>query len=529
MSEGNQAPTVDAAVTEKEQGLLDRLTVGTVIDGKYRIDELIGRGAMGVVVSATHEQLHEKVALKFLEVRTPLGSQDFKARFRREAQVSARLKNEHITRVIDVGLWRDEVPFMVMDHLVGRDLRTVIRAEGKLSVPLALDYVVQICEGLAEAHAIGVVHRDLKPSNLFLTQRADGSDLIKILDFGISKWSKQDAELDDELTQTGVVLGSPKYMAPEQLFGSGEVDARADVWSLGAILYQLLGGRPPFDQPTLAQMCAELSTERSPPSLVAINADVSDALEQVIFRCFARDRSARVQDVAELAFALLEAVGAPFADPVRTRIRASLTPGKTREATASGPQLAVTGGYAAAIALGTASGSWSSIKSIKSSSKPVEPSSSEPSPPPKRRGLVIGAVVAIGLISAVAWISTSSRSNAGTTVGTRGSTSTSALSVPSAPTTTAATAIATTTATTITTTSTTIATPTATPEPIAIGKPTHPYPPKPTTAKSTATTTATTTIETTPTTTTASPPPPPPPPPNPSTTAKKGNPLEERL
>ena len=127
---------------------------------------------------------------------------------------------------------------------------------------------MQICEGIAEAHVNGVVHRDLKPSNLFITKRPDGSELLKILDFGISKWNADETELD-ELTQTGVVLGSPKYMAPEQLFGSADVDARADVWSIGAILYEMLCGRPPFDLPTFTKICAELATDRLPPSLVA--------------------------------------------------------------------------------------------------------------------------------------------------------------------------------------------------------------------------------------------------------------------
>src|SRR5208282_5881625 len=156
------------------------------------------------------------------------------------------LRNEHIARVIDVGVWREKVPFMVMDLLVGDDLRRTLKQSpnGRLPVPTALEYIVQICEGLAEAHAHGIVHRDLKPSNIYVTKRPDGTDLIKILDFGISKWSSHEEQVD-ELTQTGVVLGSPKYMAPEQLFGSANVDARADVWSIAAILYEMLSGRPP--------------------------------------------------------------------------------------------------------------------------------------------------------------------------------------------------------------------------------------------------------------------------------------------
>ncbi|HEY2512215.1 MAG TPA: serine/threonine-protein kinase, partial [Polyangiaceae bacterium] len=155
-------------VVEETASLLKLLTVGTTIDGKYKIDEIIGRGAMGVVVAATHIHLRERVALKFLSTKAHGDTSDFHSRFRREAQVSAKLRNEHITRVIDVGVWRERVPFMVMDHLVGYDLRRTLKSspEGRLPTALALDYVVQMCEGLAEAHAHGIVHRDLKPSNL---------------------------------------------------------------------------------------------------------------------------------------------------------------------------------------------------------------------------------------------------------------------------------------------------------------------------------------------------------------------------
>ncbi|HEY5241358.1 MAG TPA: serine/threonine-protein kinase, partial [Polyangiaceae bacterium] len=293
---------------EEGKALLSDLSVGSVVDGKYRVDQVLGRGAMGVVVAATHLQLGEKVALKFLRYRAKAGvNDDFQTRFRREARVSAKLRNEHITRVIDVGVWRDHVPYMVMDYLAGTDLRDVVKASGALPIGTAIEYTVQVCDGIAEAHANGVVHRDLKPSNLFVTKRPDGSDLIKILDFGISKWSAGEAAVD-ELTQTGVVLGSPKYMAPEQLFGSSEVDARADVWSVGAILYEMLCGRPPFDLPSFTKICAELSTDRLPPSLVARRPEITPELEAVVMKCFVRTPENRTANVAELAGDILAAV-----------------------------------------------------------------------------------------------------------------------------------------------------------------------------------------------------------------------------
>jgi serine/threonine protein kinase len=306
------------------QSLLTHLTPGTVISGKYRIDSILGRGAMGVVVAATHLELREAIALKFLYAKTD-GSEDFKSRFRREAQVSAKLRNEHITRVLDVGTWREGAMYMVMEYLSGNDLRKMIRSQGPFPIGAAVEYITQVCEGVAEAHAHGIIHRDLKPSNLLVTKRADGSDLVKILDFGISKWTSM-GEDEGELTQTGVVLGSPKYMSPEQLFGAGSVDSRTDIWSIGAILYELIAGRPPYDQPSLARICADLAGNKPPPPLRDVRAEVTPELEAVVLHCLERSVDLRIQNVADLAGDLLAAVGSPYAEQVRARIRSTLDP-----------------------------------------------------------------------------------------------------------------------------------------------------------------------------------------------------------
>jgi serine/threonine-protein kinase len=306
------------------QSLLTHLTPGTVISGKYRIDSILGRGAMGVVVAATHLELREAIALKFLYAKTD-GSEDFKSRFRREAQVSAKLRNEHITRVLDVGTWREGAMYMVMEYLAGNDLRKMIKGQGPFPIGAAVEYIVQVCEGVAEAHAHGIIHRDLKPSNLLVTKRADGSDLVKILDFGISKWSAM-GEDEGELTQTGVVLGSPKYMSPEQLFGAGSVDSRTDIWSIGAILYELIAGRPPYDQPSLARICADLAGNKPPPPLRDLRTEVTPELEAVVLHCLERSIDLRIQNVADLAGDLLAAVGSPYAEQVRARIRSTLDP-----------------------------------------------------------------------------------------------------------------------------------------------------------------------------------------------------------
>jgi len=380
-------PSIDPE--DASRSLLAELTVGSVVDGKYRIDEVLGRGAMGVVVAATHEQLGERVALKFLRYHPkPGATDDFQSRFKREARVSARLKNEHITRVIDVGVWRERVPYMVMDYLTGSDLRQIIKGGGPLPVSTALDYAIQVCEGIAEAHAHGVVHRDLKPSNLFVTRRHDGTDLVKILDFGISKWTAGEAELD-ELTQTGVVLGSPKYMAPEQLFGSAEVDTRADVWSIGAILYEMLAGRPAFDLPTFTKICAELSTDRPPPSLVARRPEVTPELEAVVMKCFAREPDQRTPTVADLAGELLEAVQAPFASAARARIAATLGARTGKDAlSTSGSSispLGSSGSYGAMLSQSSGTG-----RAVVPVTSPVPPS------PEAMPSSVLGARVAEG-------------------------------------------------------------------------------------------------------------------------------------
>jgi serine/threonine-protein kinase len=385
---------------EEGKALLSDLTVGSVVDGKYRVDQVLGRGAMGVVVAATHLQLGEKVALKFLRYRAKAGvNDDFQTRFRREARVSAKLRNEHITRVIDVGVWRDHVPYMVMDYLAGTDLRDVVKASGPLPIGTAIEYTVQVCDGIAEAHANGVVHRDLKPSNLFVTKRSDGSDLIKILDFGISKWSAGEAAVD-ELTQTGVVLGSPKYMAPEQLFGSSEVDARADVWSVGAILYEMLCGRPPFDLPSFTKICAELSTDRLPPSLVARRPEITPELEAVVMKCFVRTPENRIANVAELAGDILAAVQAPFADAVRSKIAYTLEPKSGRDPmSASGGMVMQTGSYGSILTQSGAARALQQAASASVEATGASPTSVSDAVAPERRRRPLW-LVPVGLVAA---------------------------------------------------------------------------------------------------------------------------------
>jgi serine/threonine-protein kinase len=278
-----------------------------VLAGKYRVERTLGRGGMGFVVAARHVQLGELVALKFLlpeMAREP----EIVERFAREARAAARIKSEHVARVSDVGTLDGGAPYMVMEYLDGSDLGQLLPKRGPLPVEEVLDYVTQVCEALAVAHTLGIVHRDLKPSNLMLVERSDGSSCIKVLDFGISKI----VEGGDEalaMTKTSVVMGSPMYMSPEQMISARDVDARADIWSLGAILYELLTGVPPFVAESLAGLVIKVSNTKERP-LGELRPGVPPELGAVVSRCLSKNREDRFANVGELGEALL-----PFAPP----------------------------------------------------------------------------------------------------------------------------------------------------------------------------------------------------------------------
>src|SRR6185436_291667 len=201
---------------------LVELSPGTILLGKYRIDELIGSGGMGNVVRASHLYLQQSFAIKIL-LPQMVESESTKQRFLREAQASVKLKSEHSARVMDVGVTPEGAPCMVMEFLEGNDLNQILRHHGPQLPAIVVDLMLQACEGIAEAHALGIIHRDVKPSNFFITRRPDGSMLLKILDFGISKTPVG----YDELTGTQTVIGTPSYMAPEQMKSGRAADPRS--------------------------------------------------------------------------------------------------------------------------------------------------------------------------------------------------------------------------------------------------------------------------------------------------------------
>ncbi len=277
---------------------------GELIAGKYRVERVLGQGGMGIVVAALHEELGERVALKFL-LGDAVTDASRAGRFIREARAAARIRSEHVARVTDVGRLEDGAPYMVMEFLEGQDLEARLQQLGPLPVSEAVDYVLQACEALAEAHSLGIIHRDLKPANLFHVVRPDGMPFVKVLDFGISKMDEP-AGSRAQMTQTSAMLGSPLYMSPEQLQGAKNADARADIWSLGVILYELTSKALPFDAETVAHLGAKILVE-PPTPLRSVRPEISVEFEQVVNRCLSKDPSARYQTVGALAVAL-----APF-------------------------------------------------------------------------------------------------------------------------------------------------------------------------------------------------------------------------
>ena len=281
--------------------------VGDVLAQKYRVESIVGRGGMGVVLSARHVQLGQVVAIKLLTLPPDEDRRDEAiGRFLHEAQAAAKLQNDHVVRIYDVGQLDNGLPFMVMELLVGADLGTVLDERGALPEPEAVDYLLQACAGVAEAHRMGIVHRDLKPSNLFVTKRSDGLPLLKVLDFGISKQLTDPAsgEAVPTFTNTRTLMGSPHYMSPEQVRDARRVDARADIWALGVILQELITDAPVFHGESFPGVCAAIVAD--PPMPVrTMRPDVSTALEAIIGRCLEKDAKLRFQSVAELQAALM--------------------------------------------------------------------------------------------------------------------------------------------------------------------------------------------------------------------------------
>jgi serine/threonine protein kinase len=294
---------------------------GDVVAGKYRVERVLGRGGMGFVVAARHEQIGHMVALKLLLPEVS-GHEAVIERFLREAKAAVQLKSLHATRVSDVGVMEraggPPLPYLVMEFLEGGSLGDLSR-NGGLPIREAMLYVSQACEAVDEAHRNGIVHRDIKPDNLFLTRDAKGAPLIKVLDFGISKLPVTTVD-DMRLTGTKDVMGTPLYMSPEQMQSARSADPRSDIWALGVTLFELLTGDVPFSGGTVAEIVARvLAAKPKPPS--ALRPGISPELDSVVLRCMEKDPEHRFQSARELQDALAPLLAAAAVTEATVTVR----------------------------------------------------------------------------------------------------------------------------------------------------------------------------------------------------------------
>ncbi len=283
--------------------------VGDVVGGKYRLSRLLGEGGMGIVFEAEHLRLMQRVAIKWLRPDV-LALPDALERFDREARAICRMRGPHVAHVMDVDADAFGRPYMVMELLQGRDMEMELQARGALPISEAVDWTLQACAAIAEAHKAGIVHRDLKPSNLFLAEEA-GVRVVKVLDFGISKLARD----EPSVTTATVTLGTPLYMSPEQVRSSKDVDGRADIWSLGVILYELVTGSPPFLGTTTAAIAAIVADATPRPR--EVRPEVSEGLELAIMTALAKSPDHRFPTAEAFAAALMpfasaEGIAGPF-------------------------------------------------------------------------------------------------------------------------------------------------------------------------------------------------------------------------
>ncbi len=278
-----------------------RLAEGTLVAGRYRLDRLLGQGGMGAVWAATHTITRRHVALKFL--KGPAQARpELRRRFLREARAACLVEHPNVVVIHDVFEEDDETPVMVMDLLEGETLGARLAREGALSLEEAALLLLPVVSAVGTAHARGIVHRDLKPDNIFLVAKEAEKNRVKVLDFGIAKLLAPDDRTGtaDVATDTGVVLGTPCYMAPEQSFGEKDIDHRADVWALGAILYELLSGRRPLDGDNLGQVLKQLVNKGIEP-LASLAPELPDDITALVERMLARNRDDRPADLREVA------------------------------------------------------------------------------------------------------------------------------------------------------------------------------------------------------------------------------------
>ncbi|MBW2456124.1 MAG: serine/threonine protein kinase [Deltaproteobacteria bacterium] len=280
------------------------LKIGDVVADAYHVERVVGVGGMAVVAVASHVSQRHRVAIKMLLPNTA-SSTEMAKRFEREQRTLMQLHSEHTLRIYGAG-HHGKLPYMLVEYLEGSDLSELLKNQGPVPIETAVEYIVQACHAIAEAHSLGITHRDLKPGNLFLTRRTDGSPCIKVLDFGISKVSDTgEGSEEATLTKTKAVMGSPFYMSPEQMISARNVDGRTDVWALGVTLHELLTKTLPFAANTAKQVCARILGDKPTP-LRQLRPMYPQGLEEVILHCLQRRPDARFANIADLATQLAE-------------------------------------------------------------------------------------------------------------------------------------------------------------------------------------------------------------------------------
>ncbi len=358
--------------------------VGAIVQGRYRIIERLGAGGMGMVYLGEHLMIRRKVAIKTLHAQFA-GDRDIVGRFHREALAATSIGNQHIVEVLDMGHFDDDGSlYMVLEFLEGKDFGGHIEDGGPQPVGRVVRILLQMCEALSAVHAQGIVHRDLKPENVFLIKRGDNPDFVKVLDFGISKFKAGLDEGGGKMTATGAALGTPYYMAPEQTQGLPNIDHRADIYALGAVMYYALTGRHPLEATNLPMLFVKICTEE-PTRLCELRPDIPLELEAVVHRALSKRPEDRQSDCAELRAALL-----PFA-----HLDAAPAPVSALQRASSGDVLAPTqlGASAApAITARGQSGDNAANRSLVGASHTVMQNK------PRRTGVVVAASAAAAVL-----------------------------------------------------------------------------------------------------------------------------------
>jgi serine/threonine protein kinase len=271
---------------------------GTTLEDKYLIKDIIGEGGMGVIYASEHKTIGKRLAIKFLNPDLRQSEEAYK-RFKREAQASAIIAHKNIVDVVDIGETEKGIPYIIMEFLSGHDLGRRIAEWGRIPLGEARDITVQVLEALAAVHSCGVVHRDLKPENIFLARQSGGSEIVKVLDFGISRLSRQEGQQNFRLTRAGYVYGTPNYIAPEQAEGKANVDHRADLYSAGMILYEMVTGQLPFTGDSYGKLLVDIITKPVP---VPRNyfPDIPASLVNFLLLSLEKDPNIRFQSAQEM-------------------------------------------------------------------------------------------------------------------------------------------------------------------------------------------------------------------------------------